>query len=115
MEKSSWRKFLRGASLQKDIEDIKDLAVRYIKEETVKPVKALGRYMLFGAIGSLFVGVGTALLLFGLLRFLQNQFTVLNGSLSWIPYLIVAGVSAVVLALTAWRISSGVAKRRLEK
>ena len=115
MEKSSWRKFLRGASLQKDIEDIKDLAVRYIKEETVKPVKDLGRYMLFGAIGSLFVGVGTALLLFGLIRFMQNLFTVLNGSLSWIPYLIVAGVSAVVLALTAWRISSGVAKRRLEK
>ena len=115
MEKSSWRKFLRGASLQKDIEDIKDLAVRYIKEETVKPVKDLGRYMLFGAIGSLFIGVGTALLLFGLIRFMQNLFTVLNGSLSWIPYLIVAGVSAVVLALTAWRISSGVAKRRLEK
>ena len=59
MEKSSWRKFLRGASLQKDIEDIKDLAVRYIKEETVKPIKDLGRYMLYGAIGSIFVGTGT--------------------------------------------------------
>jgi hypothetical protein len=114
MEKSSWRKFLRGASLQKDIEDIKDLAVRYIKEETVKPVKELGRYMFFGAIGSLFVGIGASLLLFGLLRFLQRQFPVLNGTLSWIPYLIVAFVSGCVLALTAWRITSGVAKRRLK-
>ena len=115
MEKSIWRKLLRGASLQKDIEDIRDLAVRYIKEETVKPIKELGRYMIFGAIGSIFVGTGTALLLFGLLRFLQNQFRVLNGTLSWIPYLVVAAASAIVLALTAWRISSGVAKRRLEK
>ena len=115
MEKASWRKFLRGASLQKDIEDIKDLALRYIKEETIKPVKELGRYMLFGAIGSIFVGTGTALLLFGLLRFLQSQFRVLNGTLSWIPYLVVAAASAIVLALTAWRISSGVAKRRIEK
>ena len=114
MEKSSWRKFLRGASLQKDIEDIKDLAVRYIKEETVKPIKDLGRYMLYGAIGSIFVGTGTTMILFGLLRFLQKQFTVLNGSLSWIPYLIVAAVSAGVLAFTSWRIMSGVAKRRLK-
>ena len=73
MEKSSWRKLLRGASLQKDIEDIKVLAVRYIKEETVKPIKELGRYMIFGAIGSIFVGTGTALLLFGLLHILRGK------------------------------------------
>lgn len=114
MKISSWRKILRGSSIQSDLEEIRDLAVRYIKEETIAPVKQMGRFALFGAIGSLFVGFGSVLLLLGALRFLQEQFTVLNGTLSWLPYLIVAVIAALVIALTMWRIVSGSAKRRLK-
>jgi flagellar biosynthesis protein FliQ len=53
-------------------------------------------------------------LLFGALRFLQEQFRVLDGTLSWIPYLIVVVLAAVIIALTIWRIVSGTAKRRLK-
>ncbi len=115
MKKSSWRKFLRGASLQRDLDEIRTIAVRYIKEETLQPVKDMGRFAAFGAAGSLFVGFGTVLMLLGALRYLQWQFPVLDGSLSWIPYLIIVLLAALVVAVTAWRIVSGTAKRRLKE
>jgi hypothetical protein len=111
----SWRKVVKGASLQRDFDEIRDLLVRYVKEETIAPLKDLGRYALYGAIGSVFVGFGAMLLLIGSLRFLQGVFPVLDGSLSWLPYLIVALAAALVIALTAWRIVAGEAKRRLKK
>lgn len=114
MSYSSWRNFLRGASIQRDIQEIRGLVMRYIKEETVQPVKELGRFVAYGALGSLFVGFGTLLLLIGSLRFLQEQFPVLDGSLSWLPYVIVAVLACLVVALTVWRITSGTAKRRLK-
>lgn len=114
MKNSSWRKFLRGASLQRDFDELRDIAVRYIKEETIKPIKDLGRFIIWGTLGSLFVGFGAVLLLFASLRYLQWQFPVLDGSLSWLPYVIVAALALVVIGLTAWRIVSGTAKRRLK-
>ncbi len=114
MKTPFWRKFVRGASVQRDLQEIRDLAVKYVKEETVQPLKDLGRFVAFGTIGSLFVGFGTTLLLLGALRFLQEQFKVLDGSLSWIPYLVVVCLAAAVIALTLWRVVSGTAKRRLK-
>ncbi len=114
MKNKSWRRFLRGASLQRDFEELRDLFVRYVKEETIKPLKDLGRFLLWGTIGSVFVGFGAVLLLLGSLRYLQWQFPVLDGSLSWLPYVIVSALALVVIALTAWRIVSGTAKRRVK-
>lgn len=111
MKLPSWRKILRGASLRRDIDEVKDLVVRYIKEETLQPLKDVARFAAFGAIGSVFVGFGAVMLLVGLLRFLQ-QFRVLDGSLSWLPYLIVAVAAVGVLALTAWRILGDSSVRR---
>jgi flagellar biosynthesis protein FliQ len=106
---------MRGNSVQRDLDEIKTLALRYIKEETIQPIKEMGRFVLWGAVGSLLVGFGYFFLLFGALRFLQDQFKVLDGTLSWIPYLIVVVLSAMVIGLTVWRIVSGTAKRRLKE
>jgi hypothetical protein len=114
VKNKSWRRFLRGASLQRDFEELRDLFVCYVKEETIKPLKDLGRFLLWGTIGSVFVGFGAVLLLLGSLRYLQWQFPVLDGSLSWLPYVIVSALALVVIALTAWRIVSGTAKRRVK-
>jgi hypothetical protein len=110
----SWRRFLRGKTLQRDFDELRGIAIRYIKEETIKPLKELGRFLLWGSIGSLFVGFGAVLLLIGSLRYLQWQFPVLDGSLSWLPYVIVAVMAVIVMALTGWRIAAGTAKRRLK-
>ena len=107
------RKLLRATSIHRDFEEIRDLAIKYVKEETVQPLKDLGRFVAWGTAGSLFVGFGTTLLLIGALRFLQEQFKVLDGSLSWIPYLTVAVLAGAVIAITLWRVVSGTAKRRL--
>jgi flagellar biosynthesis protein FliQ len=114
VKKSTWRKFVRGNTVQRDLDEIKALALRYIKEETIQPVKEMGRFVLWGALGSLLVGFGFFFLLFGALRFLQEQFKVLDGTLSFIPYLIVVVLAALVIGLTVWRIVSGTAKRRLK-
>lgn len=114
MKLPSWRKMVSGAGLQRDLGEIRDLVVRYVKEETLQPLKDLGRFVAFGAVGSVFVGLGTVLLLVGALRYLQWQFPVLDGSLSWIPYLVVAVLAALVIALALWRVVSGAAKRRLK-
>ena len=106
MKTPSWRKILRGTSLQRDVEKIRDILIRYVKEETIQPVKDVGRFAAFGALGSVFVGFGTLLLLVGALRFLQEQFTVFHGNLSWLPYVIVAALATLVLVLTGWRILS---------
>ncbi len=111
MKLPSWRNFVRGASLRRDVDEVKELVVRYLKEETIQPLKDVARFAAFGALGSVFVGFGAVMLLTGLLRFLQ-QFRVLDGSLSWLPYLIVAVVAIGVLALTAWRIVNDSSVRR---
>jgi membrane protein YqaA with SNARE-associated domain len=108
----SWTKFVRGASLQRDFDEARQLLGRYVKEQTLAPLKNLGRYVLWGVVGSLFVGFGTLMLLVGGLRFLQDVFPVFRGSLSWIPYLIVVVVGVVVIALVARRAVAGVPKRR---
>jgi hypothetical protein len=115
MKKPLWRKFLPKPSFQRDFEDIRDLAVRYIKEETIQPLKDTGRFAMFGALGSIFVGFGVTLLLLASLRFFQEQFPVFRGTLSWIPYFIVAILAIAVTGLTVWRIMSGAAKRRLKE
>jgi hypothetical protein len=114
VKKSTWRKFMRGNSVQRDLDEIKDLALKYIKEETIQPIKQMGRFVAWGAAGSLLVGFGFFFLLFGALRFLQEQFKVLDGTLSWIPYLIVVVLAGIIIGLTLWRIVSGTAKRRLK-
>lgn len=114
MKNWSWRKFLRGASLKRDFDELRNIAIRYVKEETVQPIKELGRFIAFGTLGSLFVGFGYVFLLIGSLRYLQWQFPVLDGSLSWLPYLIVAILAFAVIGLTIRRVVSGTAKRRLK-
>jgi len=114
MKKAAWRKLVRGSTIQRDLEEIKDLAVQYIKEETVQPLKDLGRFVAWGTAGSLLVGFGVSLLLLGALRFLQEQFPVLDGTLSWLPYVIVVVLAALVVALTMWRVVSGTAKKRIK-
>lgn len=115
MKSPPWRKLLRASSMQRDLEEIRDLAIKYVKEETIQPIKDLGRFVAYGTIGSVFVGFGTTLLLLGALRFLQEQFKVLDGSLSWLPYLIIVVLAGLVIGVTAWRIVSGAAKRRLNE
>lgn len=111
MRTPSWRKFFKGASIQRDLEEVRDLFVRYFKEQTIQPLKDLGRFVAFGALGSIFVAFGVVVGLLGVLRLLQWLFPVLDGSLSWIPYLIVVVLAMALGALVVQRILSGAPRR----
>ena len=112
MKISDLRALLDGQAVAREIEDIRDTAVKYVVEETVDPVKALGRYTWFGCLGSLFIGLGGILLLVGMLRGLAHVF---HGTVSFIPYLLAAGLSVGGIVVTVKIISGGPARRRLTK
>jgi hypothetical protein len=111
MRTPSWRKLFKGASIQRDLQEVRDLFVRYFKEQTIEPLKELGRFVAFGALGSIFVAFGVVVGLLGILRMFQWLFPVLDGSLSWIPYLIVVVLAVAVGALVVQRIFTGVPRR----
>jgi hypothetical protein len=76
--------------------ELRDLVVAYFKQETLLPLKALGRYAAFGVGGALLLGFGVLFLGVGGLRALQTETgETFTGDWSWVPYIIVV----VALAL----------------
>jgi branched-subunit amino acid ABC-type transport system permease component len=93
--------------------DVIQLVIAYVKQETIGPLRAVGRFLVFGIVGFTSIAIGAVLLLVSLLRLLQEETGAFHGNLSWIPYLIVAVIATGVIAVAAWRVSSGPAARRL--
>ena len=90
-----------------------DLVRAYAKQETVEPMKGLGRYAAFGVAGSVVLSVGLVLLLLGGLRALQTETgTTFTGNWSWAPYLITLVGCAAVAALAARAITAKSRKGR---
>lgn len=92
-----------GKGLPTLVEELWQLVVSYFKQETVEPLKGLGRFALFGVAGSLFVGIGTVLLLLAGLRALQEETgDTFAGDWSWAPYgITMAGTLLVVVLAVA--------------
>jgi hypothetical protein len=111
----NWRRYVDSFSIRSNVDELKDLTTKYVVEETVTPVKDLGRYAAWGCLGSLFIGFGSLLVLLGTLRLLQTETTAFHGNLSWIPYFIVLVLALLEIAVVAWRVVSGPARRRLAK
>jgi hypothetical protein len=111
---SRWSRFTRGAPsrLLGHTRDTTALLRDYLLQETVDPIRTLGRYVVAGTLGSFFVGMGALMLLVALLRLLQGETSAFSGNLSWIPYIIVSVVAIAVIALTVLRIVTGPARRR---
>ena len=92
--------------------EIVDLVKSYAQQETVEPLKGAGRWLGVGAAGALAFGIGGILILLGLLRLLQTEWErSASGALSWLSYLIVLVVGALVIVVAASRIK----KDSLEK
>jgi hypothetical protein len=78
----------------------------YARQETVEPLKGVGRYLGYGAIGALLVAIGVLLLMLSGLRALQTETgDALDGTLSWLPYLIVLVVASALVGWAVTRIS----------
>jgi hypothetical protein len=94
------------ASLANLAADLWDLVRAYAKQETIEPIKGIGRFVAFGLAGSALLGVGTVLLALAILRVLQSETgATFDGGWSFAPYLLTLVVCAGVIgaALTAMR------------
>ena len=93
--------------------ELKDLVVAYVKQETVVPIKGLGRFVALGVAGSAVLSLGLVLLVLSLLRVLQTETdTTFTGNLSWAPYAITLVACALVAGLAARAIGSHKRKAR---
>lgn len=91
--------------------ELKELVVTYAKQETVDPLKRLGRYVGLGVGGSVALGLGVTFLLLALLRGLQ-QVEIFQpdgpgdlGIWTWAPYAITVVAAVVVMAIAGSRIA----------
>jgi hypothetical protein len=96
-----------GAPLPQLVLELRDLVVTYVKQETVVPLRQLGRYAGFGIGGALLLGLGVVLLGVGALRALQTETgDTFTGDWSWVPYLIVF-VALLLGGAITWRTRRG--------
>jgi hypothetical protein len=79
----------RPPPLPQLVTELRDLVVRYFREQTLVPLQQLGRYVGFGILGSLMLGFGVVFMGMAGLRALQDETgDTFSGDWSWVPYLI---------------------------
>jgi hypothetical protein len=82
------------------VTELRELVVTYVKQQTIAPLRQLGRYVGFGIGGSLLLGFGVVFLSLAGLRALQTETgTTFTDDWSWVPYLIMIFVLAVGAAV----------------
>lgn len=85
------------------------LVVAYAKQETVEPIKALGRFVAFGLAGGILLATGWVLVSVAALRAAQVETgSHLTGHWSWVPYVAGVLVAATGAALALARIGARV-------
>jgi hypothetical protein len=95
-------------------DDAFQLTVDYLKQETIEPLRGLGRFLYMGIAGSFFLAGGILLILIGVLRLLQTETgTALTGDWSWVPYAVVIVLGLMVIGVAVWRITAGPGRERL--
>jgi uncharacterized BrkB/YihY/UPF0761 family membrane protein len=78
-------------------QEVQKLLVDYAKQETIEPLKTLGRYLGLGIAGAILVFMGVFFVGLATLRLLQSLDTFEGGSwMSTLPYLV-----AIVVLLAA--------------
>jgi hypothetical protein len=95
-------------------DDAFQLTVDYLKQETIEPLKGLGRFLTMGIAGSFCLAGGILLILIGVLRLLQTETgTALTGNWSWVPYAVVVILGIAVIGVAVWRITAGPGQQKL--
>ena len=92
-------------SIPEVLTDLKDLTITYAKQETVEPLKGLGRFVAFGMASAIVGSIGIILLTLGGLRALQTHNDGhLDGNWNWVPYLAALVLLALLIMIAVRRI-----------
>jgi hypothetical protein len=95
------RKHLDDTSIPELIEFVRS----YVKQETVDPLRGVGRWIAFGAAGAACLGLGLVIVLLGVLRLVAEEWPrAATGSWSWVAYLITLLLAVALLVVTLLRI-----------
>jgi uncharacterized BrkB/YihY/UPF0761 family membrane protein len=111
------RRRSKGAPVSKtnpleDAQDVQQMLVGYAKQETLEPLKQLGRYLGLGIAGSVLVFLGVFFAGLGTLRLLQTLDAFAGASwMSTLPY--VVAILVLLLALVLIYLSLSRAKKRV--
>lgn len=90
-----------SSGLAAEAKDLVTTLRAYAEQETIGPLKGVGRYIGFGIAGTVMLSVGVLLLVLAGLRALQTETsTWFTGNLSWIPYFIMMIGAGIVIALS---------------
>ena len=85
-----------------DARDLVDLVIAYAKQETLEPLKGLGKKAAFGVGGALLLGIGGIFCSLAALRAMQSETEFFEEhNLSYLPYFLTV-VILVVLSLIGW-------------
>jgi len=87
----------RDVGLKAELSELVALLRAYAVQETVGPLRGLGRYLLFGLAGAIAVSVSIVLAALALVRVLQTETTVFGANWSFVPHL--AGAALLVVAI----------------
>lgn len=97
-----------AASLPEIAQDLWDLLVAYARQETIDPLRNIGRYLAYGLGGMIVITLGVFMIGLSALRALQTQTgEAFTGFWSWVPYLLVALVLGGLVAVAVSRIGKG--------
>jgi drug/metabolite transporter (DMT)-like permease len=92
----------KAEALPNEARELVDLVIAYTKQETVDPLKRLGKTVAFGVAGAMLVGIGGVFLALSALRALQSETDFFEEhNLTWAPYLILT-VLLVIGAAVSW-------------
>jgi hypothetical protein len=86
-----------------DAKELVDLVIGYAKQETLEPLKGLGKNALKGIGGALLLGIGGVFCSIGALRAMQTETDWFDDNLSWLPYIITVGILGVLSAIGTHR------------
>ncbi len=79
------------------VREIGTMLVDYVKQETLDPIKGLGRFLLVGLVAMVVTGIGVILVVLGGVRLLQDEAgAAFDGHLKFLPYLFALIVCAAV-------------------
>jgi len=86
--------------------DLVDSVKQYARQETLEPIKGAIRWVAVGSVAALCLGLALVFVALGVLRLSQDLGgTVLDGSWSFLHYLITLCVVAVLVVVTFSRVS----------
>lgn len=93
-----------GASKEKGtgevVSDLWQLIRDYTKQETIDPLKSIGRFLGFGLAGAVLLALGMLFAALAILRGLQTETGArLTGSWNWVPYVAAFAVSVLTVGL----------------